>query len=208
MMLSGSPDGPHPHIYHHSVRHVPGRPRGLEMREISERITRHVPLRVGCLCAWVTPCRRDCQRCDLVCLLSPVRTDSTANGGLSKPLPIAEKGSLEVWASRTKVADLGLPSPLAQVQRRGIARKVHPSSSPRWQLDRSDELPGVEGSCQSLAGQHTPSLHLGAEGSPRFVFLRPNYRPGGSSAVPESGEMHSAVRRRATRVDRRTGRPC
>lgn len=59
MMLSGSSDGPHPHIYHHSVRHVPGWPRGLEMGEISERITRQcalalpllgrVPVVPGCL---------------------------------------------------------------------------------------------------------------------------------------------------------------
>lgn len=63
----------------------------------------------------------------------------------------------------------GCHFPLAPAQRRGTTRKVHPSSSPRWQLDRPDERLLV-GGLPALAMKHT-TLQLRTSGSPRFALL-------------------------------------
>lgn len=65
-----------------------------------------------------------------------------------------------------------------KVQRRGIARKVHPGSSPRWQLDRPDERPGL-GWLPVLARKHTSQIRT--EESPRFALLFPQRRDWGAS---------------------------
>jgi hypothetical protein len=88
------------------------------MGEISERITRHVPLLAGCLralAAWVTRSGRVRQRWDLVCVLSLVRNDSTATRGLSN-LAIADRQSSPGGLSHGDKTRCGLPIPLAQAQ--------------------------------------------------------------------------------------------
>lgn len=78
IVLSGPSPGPYPHTDHCSGPACSWARKG-HWRWGKSLSSSHdmCPCWAGCLGAWVTPSRCDCQRCDRVCLLSLVGTDST-----------------------------------------------------------------------------------------------------------------------------------